>query len=81
MKDDIELIRTKIYNHLEKMKEESSRFSKRFESQEIEFFKKQLGVYLGENLNKDLLTFIKIYENLISLRNDINEFKDLFKRD
>ena len=50
-KDTKELIRTKIYKELDKLLKKDCRFSKRFEMEEIKFFKRNLGVLIDEDKN------------------------------
>ena len=49
-KDTKELIRTKIYKEIDELRK-NDEFSKRFEMEEIKFFKRNLGVLIDEDKN------------------------------
>ena len=77
-KDTKELIRTKIYKEIDELRK-NDEFSKRFEMEEIKFFKRNLGVLIDEDKNLNKLVYIYEYLNDFSNTNDY--LKDLLNKE
>ena len=76
LEDNMEKIRTKIYKEIEKLrKDDDDEFSRKLERLEI-FLWQQLPVN-----NSNLNNLVLIYENLRSLRFNIDRLKDLVNTD